>query len=161
MKYIVLVFIVAIFGILGYQKKRFYLNQKKTLQSLIDYVIYYDANLSVLKNNLTQINDDYLITHNNKNANIYNILLKNNNIYQFNLKIIKNTLFNLNQSSVIINYLQHIGMSEYENEKNKNKEILEVLNNALVKCGENIINRGELYFKIMLAIGAIFAILIW
>ena len=76
-------------------------------------------------------------------------------------EILKN---NLNNESVFYqtkNYLDSIGKNEYDYEKEKNKNFKEYIKQQIAIFEDEITKKGNLGFKIMLAIGAVVVILIW
>lgn len=161
MKYVILVSIVLLFGWFGYLKKQKYVMRKNIIQNIKEYINFYDSNLSVLKTDLEKINQDYLIMQELKSANKYNFLIKNNYIFNFDYIILKNNLESTGHYLLIENYLKSLGSADCEYEKKKNLEMKTTLNSILESCDYDIKNKGELYFKVMLAMGVVIAILIW
>jgi len=98
---------------------------------------------------------------NNKNAKINIFKTNSANICEFNINLIKNSLYNIQEIEVIERYFLQIGTGNYEYEKNKNKQLLEFLNKLKVAVDSDIKTKGELKFKILLAVGAVIAILLW
>ncbi len=92
----------------------------------------------------------------NKNAKQLNFI--ENNI----VKHIENiNIFKENDNQIINNYLTNMGKSEYDFEKEKNNNILSYLSRLDKKTKEEVKTKGELGAKIIVAIGAILAILVW
>ena len=161
MKYFILILIVGIFGAFGNHYKKVFIIRKRLIEDIINYIDFYDANISVFKNDLLEINNKYIIVQNNKTANKCNILIKNNNFYTYNYEFFKKYLSTNIGFSVVDNYFRQIGKSEYIDEKNKNSELKRTLLNQLKKCENEIKTKGDLVLKILLAIGAVIAIILW
>ena len=78
MKILLVSFIIIVSGYIGYQYKMKFFKQLKTINDLKEYCIYFKDNLVLFKNNICEININYINMHKNKNAN--NVLfIKNNN----------------------------------------------------------------------------------
>ncbi len=161
MKYILIVSIVIIFGYIGFKQKQKIINQKKLVENIIEYITFYNSNLSVFKTNLFEINSKYIIMQNNKNANNTSFILKNGNLYQYNYEFLKKSLLNLTELNLICTYFNEVGKFDYDTEKAKSNEILKVLSGAKQRLQNEIKSKGDLYFKLLLAIGAVIAIIIW
>lgn len=161
MKYILIISLLFLFGYIGYNKKQKIISQYKFINFLKDYISFYDSNISVFKNDLIKINQDYLIMQNNKNAINEFILIKNANKYEFNIDYLENMLLYNSEKMLLKKYFQTIGNSEYDNEKLKNKEIIIILNELSKKIEIDIKQKGDLGFKLMIAIGAIISIILW
>jgi len=161
MKYCFLILIVVLFGAIGYYSKFKLINQKRIIAAIKNYVEFYDSNITIFKVNLIDINNKYIIMQNNKNAKINIFKTNSANICEFNINLIKNSLYNIQEIEVIERYFLQIGTGNYEYEKNKNKQLLEFLNKLKVAVDSDIKTKGELKFKILLAVGAVIAILLW
>ncbi len=160
-KYVLMISIVAVFGWVGYSRKKHFIDAKSYVVFIKEYVQFYNANLLVFKNDLEKINNEYIIMQNNKTANNINFSLKNHKIEQFEQEFIKSELKKLNENTLIFNYFESIGAGEYEDELNKNEAILKVLNHLENQLTVDIKQKGELGLKLMLAIGAVVAVVIW
>lgn len=161
MKSLLVVLIIIAFGVIGYKQKEKLINQKKLIDKIKEYVLFYDSNLSVFKNDLTMINSSYINMQNNKSANNVLFILKNDNLYQYNYELLKIKLKNCNELELITSFFRTIGSLEYKDEKTKNSEMINVLKNASMRFDNDIRTKGDLYFKILLAVGAVIGILIW
>jgi len=161
MKYILIIVLVVLFGYFGYSKKQKIIIQYKFINFLKDYISFYDSNISVFKNDLIKINQDYIIMQNNKSAIKEFIIIKNANKYEFDIDYLENTLLYSSEKMLLKKYFQTIGKSEYNDEKLKNKEIIIILNELSKKIEIDIKQKGDLGFKLMLAIGAVISIILW
>lgn len=161
MKYLLMVFVVICFGCIGYAIKKKIINQKILVDEIKSYLIFYQNNLLVFQTNLCDINNRYIIMQNNKSANKYNFILKNSNLYQYNTEFIKNQLNNIIESEIIVSYFNSIGKYDYDTEKNKTSEIIKVVGSISDKLSKEIDTKGGLWFKILLSLGIVIAILIW
>lgn len=149
-----IIFLLAI--VFACKYKNHYDYKLAIVQEILAYIEFYDNNISLFKENLIEINNRYIITQKNKNAKQYcfieNYVIKHNK----NIEI-----FNENDNRIINDYLSGIGKNEYEFEKEKNKSILNFLNKLQEKTKEEVKTKGELGAKIIVAIGAVLAILVW
>jgi len=161
MKYILIISIVVIFGYVGFKQKQKIIKQKILIENIIEYITFYDSNLSVFKTNLFEINSKYIIMQNNKNANNISFITKNAGLFEYNYNFLKKSLSNLMELNLIIRYFENIGKLDYDTEKEKSNEILRVLSTTKQKLNDEIKSKGDLYFKLLLSIGAVIAIVIW
>ena len=149
-----IIFLLAI--VFACKYKNHYDYKLVIVQEILAYIEFYDNNISLFKENLIEINNRYIIMQKNKNAKQYyfieNYLIKHNK----NIEI-----FNENDNRIVNDYLSGIGKNEYEFEKEKNKNILNFLNKLQEKIKEEVKTKGELGAKIIVAIGAVLAILVW
>ena len=161
MKILLVSFIIIVSGYIGYQYKMKFFKQLKTINDLKEYCIYFKDNLVLFKNNICEININYINMHKNKNAN--NVLFIKNNmcLNQINLKYLQNTIYNHGLYSEIQTYFLSQGKGEYEHEVFKINELLDILNRELICTKDDLKQKGDLYFKLILAIGAVISILIW
>lgn len=161
MKYILMIIIVFSFGLIGFHKKQKIKNKNKLIQLMIDYVNFYDANLSVFKNDLFEINNTFIITQKNKSANTSDLIIKNDNLFKINNELLQRYFRKDNELAVLLGYFQTIGKSEYNEEKTKNIEIKNVFDKMLKRTTEEIKTKGEMTVKLLLSVGAVIAILLW
>ena len=149
-----IIFLLAI--VFACKYKNHYDYKLVIVQEILAYIEFYDNNISLFKENLIEINNRYIIMQKNKNAKQYcfieNYVIKHNK----NIEI-----FNENDNRILNDYLSGIGKNEYEFEKEKNKNILNFLNKLQEKIKEEVKTKGELGAKIIVAIGAVLAILVW
>ena len=71
MKLLLVMIVVCSCGVIGYKYKMKYVNQLNALKELKKYCLYLKDNLYLFKNNIQEINNNYIIMHKNKNANNY------------------------------------------------------------------------------------------
>ncbi len=161
MKYFLIIFIIVLFGAVGYARKRKIVYQINVVQDIIKFIEFYESNLSVFKNNLIEIFNKYIIMQNNKNAINNIIILKNNNIFEINQESLKKEFDNIQEKDVLMAYFFKLGQGEFDDEKIKNKEMKNSLKSLLEKLTLDKKMKGDLFFKIMLAIGCVISILIW
>lgn len=161
MKYLLMIFIILIFGSIGYAIKKKIINQKRLIDEIKNYLVFYQNNLLVFQTDLCEINNRYIIMQNNKSANNYKFILKNNNLYEYNMNFIKTQLNNIVENEIIISYFDTIGKYNYDIEKQKVSEVIKVLNKISDNLAKEIEMKGGLWFKILLSIGLVVAILIW
>ena len=161
MKMLLEICIILFFGSAGYFYKNKYKESLKALDILHEFSCVYDSNISLFKNDLQEIINSYIITHKNKNANYYKFILKNNNIYQFDMDFLKNKIINKSTFEVVQRYLIEMGKSEYEYEKEKNKKFEQFLTTKIIEESKLEKEKGWLGFKLMLALGAVVAIVVW
>ena len=161
MKILFCLIIIFAFGITGYLYKQRYILRLKFANYLLSFVEYYDSNLSLFKTNMIEIINVFIIMQKNKSEKYIKLFQKNGQVFEINEEILKN---NLNNESVLYHtksYLNSIGKNEYDYEKEKNKNFKEYIKQQIAIFEDEIEKKGSLGFKIMLAIGAVVAILIW
>ena len=156
MKIVLCVLVLLVFSVVAYLYKKHYENQSETIKEIIDYIEFYDNNISLNKENLIEINNKFNIMQKNKNAKHLTFSLKNNMLCVNNIKNLQ-----IIDNEKINNYFNSMGVSEYIFEKEKNKAELEYLYVLHKISKDEIKTKGELGLKIIMAIGAIIAILIW
>lgn len=161
MKLIIIILVIVIFGLIGNLIKQRYENECLFLRYIEDFVNYYYSNIALFKNNTVEIINNYIIMQENKNANYNNLFLKNGNLYSINDKILSKYILFSGDVLIIKQFLTGIGNNEYEYEIEKIKVFLNFLKRKKEESLLNLKNKGVLYFKIMLSIGAVLAILIW
>ena len=161
MRVYVYFFIIIIFGLIGYEIKRKYIEQKNILLFFKSLIEYLKLNITLYKSNVDEIINNYKIMQNNKNAKYVNLFLKNNN---FNANIIKNSnnCFNdKDTKNLIETYFFNLGKEDIVGENKKAEVILKSINDSLAKINKEIKTKGDLYFKLMLALGVVMVVLLW
>ena len=161
MKILMEVCVIFLFGYVGFQYKKSFKEKEKCLVCLLDYVRFLDSNISLFKNNIIEIINNYKIMHKNKNANYINFVKNNDSKIKINEDILNNKIKNNEIVYYIVNALNNLGMGEYEQEKEKLKKIELFLENEINKANKESHEKGELYFKIFLAIGTVVGICLW
>ena len=81
MRLLIFSLIIMFSGLIGYEIKKRYLEQKRFLIYLRSFLDYFQLNISIYKNNISEIINNYLIQQNNKNAKYDKIFLKKHKIY--------------------------------------------------------------------------------
>lgn len=161
MRVYVYFFIIIIFGLIGYEIKRKYIEQKNILLFFKSLIEYLKLNITLYKSNVDEIINNYKIMQNNKNAKYVNLFLKNNN---FNANIIKNSnnCFNdKDTKNLIETYFFNLGKEDIVGENKKAEVILKSINDSLAKINKEIKTKGDLYFKLMLALGVVMVVFLW
>lgn len=161
MKICLVIIIIVLFGIIGILYKRKLEDEYYFLKYIQDFNNYFSSNVVLFKNNIVEIIDNYIIMQKNKNANFCNLFLKNGNIYEFNEKILKSYISSNDTKELIKLYFKNLGKNEYSFEKEKLNEFNVILKQKIDESYNNLKNKGDLYFKLLLAIGAIIGILLW
>ena len=161
MKIVLIVSVIITSGLIGIKIKNKYKDEYLFFKFLKEFHQYIVSNITLFKNNIVEIIDNYIIMHKNKNAKYMNLFLKNSNIYVFNEEIFKKYIKNEEDSFVILEYLNNLGKGEYLFEKEKINNFSVYLDKKIEDSSFELKNKGELYFKLLLAIGAIVAIIIW
>ena len=161
MKIVIVLAIIIVFGLVGYAYKNKLRKEYLFLKYLQDFVIYFNSNIVLFKNNSVEIINNYIIMHKNKNAIFNNLFLKNDNLIKINSKILNIYITNKEILNTIENYLNSIGLNCFEFEEEKSERFIKFINDKIKESYENIKIKGDLFLKIMLAVGAVVAILIW
>lgn len=161
MKICLLVFVVLLFGMLGFVLKSKYIKKCDMLKFVYEFENYYSSNLSLFKNNVVEIIDNYIIMQKNKNENFCKIFRKNHNIYSIDEDFLKKYISDANITQTLKSFLQDIGKNEYDYEKEKNKNIREYLKQQIEIAESDINKKGSLLLKLLLSVGAVVAILLW
>lgn len=161
MKILAVVLIIILFGCIGYFYRNKLINKHLFLKYISSFYEYYLSNVILFQNSLVEIIDNYIIMHKNKNANYNKLFLKNNNIYVYNREFLESEINNKEETNIIYTYLSGLGKNNFELEKDKIISVKNYLDEKVKKVETEIKTKGELYFKIMLSIGAIISILIW
>lgn len=159
MKILLIVCLMIVFGGAGYIYKLKLKSEYLFNCYLLDFVKFYNSNMTLFKNDVVAIIDKFLSTK-NKNAKFDDLFVKCNNIYSFNNKVFEKYLSNSN-AQIVNEYLSSVGKNEYEFEKEKNNNFEKFLNDAINVSKLNFENKGSLYFKLSLAIGAVVCIVLW
>lgn len=161
MKFFVLITIFILICLIGYFFKEKYKKQKLFLEMLDNFLMFYKSKIVVSKNNIIDIINEYKIMQNNKNANLQNIFQNNNNLYKFNENFAKRYIFDENLIKLITAYFENIGSGNQEFELEKVNGVLEIIKEQLEKTTKEIQTKGEVGFKLFIAIGLVVLILLW
>lgn len=131
------------------------------LKFLNSYIEHIENNVMLYKTNIIDITNNYIIMQKNINANYIQIFKKSASIMQINEEILNKYIKDVECKNVIIDYFKTIGSNEYDFEIQKIKNLKTYLLNQITKAKDELKNKGGLYFKIALAIGAVVAICVW
>lgn len=156
-----IILIIVLCGVIGFFVKSKYTNQVKILRELKNYFEFLLVNISIYKNDLSKINNNYLIVQNNKNAKFDNFFRKNNNFCDFNTKNIDEQILREDWRVQIHALILGLGKSDRELECEKLKKMIDYLSEWIVEAERQVKEKGDLYFKIWLAIGVVVGIVLW
>ena len=161
MRIYILVLIVIIFGLLGFEVKRKYVEQKQILLFLKTFIEYLKLNITLYKSDISEIINNYIIMQNNKNAKYVNLFLKNNNLTQINIKNIRNNVLCKDLKFIIESYFLNLGKENIDGENKKAELVINILNEKINKSNEEIKLKGDLSFKIILSLGIVLVVILW
>lgn len=161
MKLIILAGVIITFASIGFQVKNKYVKQKEFLIFLESFLNYLYINISIYKNNLDEIINNYLIQQNIKNAKYIKFILKNDNLKRFDEKLLNDYIYNEELKNQINIYFNGLGKGTIQSECENSKYILACVKSNIEKTNEDIKQKGDLYFKIWLAIGVVVDIILW
>ncbi len=159
MKIFLVLLTMLIFGTIAYKYKNKFKLKLNTILIIIDYINYYETNINFFRESLFNINSNYIIMQENKNAKNNIFKLKSNTLlinYDYLIR-----LFKSDEISIINKYFEEMGNREYNEEKIKNDNILKFLTSLKEKTKDDLKTNGEMWFKIILMIGVIVSIIIW
>lgn len=153
--------IIIIFGLIGYEIKRKYIEQKNILLFFKSFIEYLKLNITIYKSNVDEIINNYKIMQNNKNAKYVNLFLKNDNLKANIIKNINNYFSDKDIKILIETYFFNLGKEDIDGESKKAEVILKAINDSLAKINKEIKTKGDLYFKLMLTLGVVMVVLLW
>mgnify|MGYP002522047267 CR=1 FL=1 len=161
MKILLVILIMLLFFIFGYMYKQEVKSQYDFMVYLKNYSNFLSSNISLFKNNLVKITDDFLNLNSQKNAKFNKIFVKNGEIYSISQKNIDFFLKNEQDRQVVFSFLSTVGNNDYEYENNKINSFIIYLNEREKVYLDNIKLKGELTLKILISIGLVVSILVW
>lgn len=161
MRYFFIAVIFFICGLIGFNFKNKYTIQYKFLNYLKLFLDYLSVNILIYKNNLHEIINNYIIQHNNKNADFNKIFKINNANLELNANLLDEFIINKSLKNDIIIYFNSLGRSDVENEVCKNREFRNLINDYIELCKNDCKEKGDLYFKLFLALGLVIGIVMW
>lgn len=161
MKFVIFGIIVILAGLIGFEIKRKYVDQKNFLEFLINFLNYSHMSISVYKTNIDEIINNYLIQQKNKNAKYINIFTKYTKNYTINQQKIEKYIYDNELGLRLTAFFEMFGKMNLEEECINIKSILKTIEVYNMKTIEEIKTKGELYFKISLIVGVVIVILLW
>lgn len=161
MKIIICILVFSASGLAGYLYKRRLRQETEFINYLFEFENFYNSNMTLFKNNVVEILNNFMKMKKEKFEKFNQIFVLKNGIFETNENEIKKYISNEASVSVIKNYLVGLGKNEYEFEKEKNKNFDNYIKIELEKSKKNLEQKGGLYFKLSLALGAVLCIIIW
>ena len=155
MRIVIFGLIILASGLIGYEFKKKYIEQKEILEFFKNLFEYIYLNISVYKNNISEIINNYLIQQNNKNAKYFKIFLKKDNLYEFDKKIIDTYIYNQDAKLTVNSYIDMLGSENIESECVKLKGVLSCVESYLKITSNELRQKGDLWFKICLVVGVV------
>ena len=146
-------------GTLAYNYKQKFKNKIKMFNEAVEYVSFCKNNISFYKENLYEINSKYNIMHENKNAKS-NLFILKNNTYQLNYEKVVQYL-KPDELDYINQFIINIGTQDYQVELDRCDMMINYLYKKKDDAAYELKNKGELWFKIILMIGAVISIIVW
>lgn len=161
MKLVIIVCIIILSGVIGYWIKLKYKNQKDFLVFIKNFLEFALIGVDIYKNNLQEIINNYKFQQKNKNAKYVKIFQKTANPQPFNVNFVDEYIFDSVYLVEIKNFFNCFGKMDKESESEKIKKQITSLE-SMIKSSEKLEKeKGDLYFKISLAIGVILGVIIW
>ncbi len=161
MKILICVVVFGGCGLFGYLYKRRLKQECDLVEFLLEFEKYYNSNMTLFKNNVVEIINNFFNLKKDSKAKFNQIIICNNSIFEANESELKKYITNESMRSVIKNYLNGLGKNDYEFEKEKNKNFEDYILTELSNSKKNLEQKGNLYFKLSLALGAVLCIIIW
>lgn len=161
MKYFCVVVIIFCFGFYGYANKIKYVKQKEFLIFIRNFLEYLYLNISIYKNNLTEIINSYKIQQINKNAKFDDFFQNNDNFSKFNEKIINKYIYDSLSLTILKELFLDLGKANKEIECEKIKNVVKFLEKEIEETEVDVKVKGDFSFKILLCLGLLISIIIW
>lgn len=158
MKIIFVIAIMILSFFVGYSYKNIIKKRAELYLYLKELNSNLKSNINLFKTNIVEIIDNFLGL---KTAKFNEIFIKNNQIYSISSEKLKKYLDNEQEITTILNYFNSIGSSDYDYELKRFNEFGNYFDDKIAEHSDEIKNKGELFFKIALSVGAVIAILIW
>ena len=117
MKILICLIVLILCAGVGYALKWKAKKEQDFLEYLKDFTNYFLANISLFKNNVVAIIDNYNITQKNKNAKFSEIFEKTSNFYQIESKNVARYISDEANKNVICEFLKNVGSNEYDYER--------------------------------------------
>lgn len=161
MKLVIIVCIIILSGVVGYWIKLKYKNQKDFLVFIKNFLEFALIGVDIYKNNLQEIINNYKFQQKNKNAKYVKFFQKTANLQPFNVNFVDEYIFDGVYLVEIKNFFNCFGKMDKESESEKIKKQITSLE-SMIRISEKLEKeKGDLYFKISLAIGVILGVIIW
>ncbi len=161
MKILICLIVLILCAGVGYALKWKAKKEQDFLEYLKDFTNYFLANISLFKNNVVAIIDNYNITQKNKNAKFSEIFEKTSNFYQIESKNVARYISDEANKNVICEFLKNVGSNEYDYERKKAEDFMKFLDEKIQYTKSEKIKKSDLNFKLFLAVGAVICIIIW
>ncbi|MBQ8451434.1 MAG: hypothetical protein IJ538_01490 [Clostridia bacterium] len=161
MKILLPITVLIVSFLIGFSYKRKFYKTTELLKVLLEFQQYLNSNILIFKSNIYDIIHNYKITHENKSAIYEKLFVKSNNFYQINDKFIFDLVGEIDTKDVLINYYNSLGSFEYLTEVEKGKQIEMLLEREIHLSLEKQKSMGDLWFKVIIGIGAMIAIALW
>lgn len=161
MKILLCILILSLAAFFGISYKWKLKQELGLLLYLKDFATYLLSNITLFKNNLSNIIDDYIIMQKNKNAKYNKIFMKNDNYYLISENLLQKWVLSKSDYGVIFSFLKSVGGNDYDFEKKRIEDFISFLNLTISKESELIKTKADLKFKLCLAVGAIICIVLW
>lgn len=161
MKILICLIVLILCAGVGYALKWKAKKEQDFLEYLKDFTNYFLANISLFKNNVVAIIDNYNITQKNKNAKFSEIFEKTSNFYQIESKNVARYISDEANKNVICEFLKNVGSNEYDYERKKAEDFMKFLDEKIQYTKKEKIKKSDLNFKLFLAVGAVICIIIW
>lgn len=161
MKLILIFMLMLISFFVGYLYKNKIQNELNFLFFIKNFSEYLKSSINLFKNNIVEIIDEFKILENQKNAKYNKIFIKNTQIYEFSLKNIENLISDTQISFTIFNFLNSLGTNEYDYEGEKINSFILYISTKILDYEKMVKEKGELFFKVALSVGAVISILVW
>lgn len=161
MKIFIVMIIMTAFGGAGYYYKMVIKSKLQFYLYLKNFSLFLRTNISLFKNNVVQIIDEFILTSKEKNAKYLQIFRKNGEIYSFDRNFVLKYSDTNEDGETILHFLSEMGKQEYDFERTKIDEFLCFLDAKIETIKTNLTASGNLAFKLMLSVGAVISIIIW
>lgn len=161
MKIVLVSSVVLCFGLFGYFYKQKLKHENIAYKFLKEYTEFLKENINLFKENLVEINNKFIIMQKNKNANQHNLIIKNANNMPDCIEKIKVLILNRFDFCLVETFFESLGKNDFEFEKERILSFEKHIKEKEKTTNENMKTKGEMWFKIMLAVGAIVGILLW
>lgn len=161
MKLVLIVCVILASGVIGFMLKNKYKLQKEFLMFLKNFLEFSLVNVGIYKNNLSEIINNFIIQQKNKNAKYVNFFQNNGKVYTFDLNFVNEWINDETCIYELKSFFGSMGKADKDGEYEKIKREINVLEGFISKAEKQEKEKGDLYFKISLAVGIALGIIIW